>query len=196
MCSLFIIVYLIETSLWVRSLVPAPPSASPALCPNTEGEMASSVSFWKLSSCQSGSDIFTMLPWAHLLCPHPSRPAPGTVSLPSLSSPAAGKGTAPGPNLHVTVKWAAGYRFPSLSFHLALPLLLWSSVSMNTTSKLTKTENMKPVLSRCVPSRTWNHHLLQMWLFFFPARFELKSSPHLPVFFSQRDFYFGNPILF
>lgn len=71
MCSLFIIVYLIETSLWVWSLVPAPPAASPALCPDTEGEMASSVPFWKLSSCQSGSDIFTMPPWAHLLCPHP-----------------------------------------------------------------------------------------------------------------------------
>lgn len=73
MCSLFLIVYLMKTSLWLRCLVPphTPRFASLALCADTEGEMAGSVAFWKLSSCQSGRDIFTMLPRAHLLCPQP-----------------------------------------------------------------------------------------------------------------------------
>lgn len=54
MCLLFLIAYLIKT-----------PSVCTiqheAHCLRAEGEMASSVSFWKLSSCQSRSDTFTML---------------------------------------------------------------------------------------------------------------------------------------
>lgn len=53
MCLLFLIAYLIKT-----------PSVCAvqheAHCVKAEGEMASSVSFWKLSSCQSRSDTFTM----------------------------------------------------------------------------------------------------------------------------------------
>lgn len=77
MCSLFLIVYLMKTSLWLWSVVPPPTPrfASLALCADTEGEIAGSVAFWKLSSCQSGRDISTMLPRAHPLCPQlPRKP--------------------------------------------------------------------------------------------------------------------------
>lgn len=126
MCSLFIIVYLIETSLWVRSLVPAPPAASLALCPDTEWEMASSVPFSKLSSCQSGSDIFTMPPWAHLLCPHPH---PRDCKPPCPPHPLAlqqAGGRHQRPNTHVTGQTSCSFLI--LNFFLSSHLPLWLSV--------------------------------------------------------------------
>lgn len=141
MCSLFIIVYLIETSLWVWSLVPAPPAASPALCPDTEGEMASSVPFWKLSSCQSGSDIFTMLPWAHLLCPHPRpRHCKPPLPTPHTHTSAPPRNTAPEPNPHVTRRRAAGYRSQTFSLHL---VSLCLSVVLSPQHKLKTDQNSK-----------------------------------------------------
>lgn len=155
MCSLFMIVYLIETSLWVRSLVPTTPAASPALCPDTEGEMASSVPFlktvqlskwqWHVHNASLGSSPLSV------------PPAPGTVSLPSLSSPSArppaGRRTAPEPNPHVTDKWAPGYRFPTFSFHLAsLCLSGFQSPQLQTQHWL----KQKP-FPCCISLRTWHH---------------------------------------
>ncbi len=149
MCSLFITVYLIETSLWVRSLVPAPPAASPALCPDTEGEMASSVPFWKLSSCQSGSDIFTMLPWAHLLCPHP-RPRHCKPPLPLLAtrSPSSRQGT----RAKSTCDGQTSCRLhiPNFSFSSRLPLPLCSSVCTTTNWPKQK------ICSHVVPRKEYN----------------------------------------
>lgn len=54
MCLLFLIAYLIKTPSMCAI-------QHEAHCLKAEGEMASSVSFWKLSSCQSRSDTFTML---------------------------------------------------------------------------------------------------------------------------------------
>lgn len=47
MSTLFTTVYLIETSLWVRGRVPAPPAASPALCQQTGGVWPAAWAFLK-----------------------------------------------------------------------------------------------------------------------------------------------------
>lgn len=206
MCSLFIIVYLIETSLWVQDLVPA-------LCPNTEGEMASSIPFWKLSSCQSGSDIFTMLPWAHLLCPHPSPrhckpPLIPQHSLPALLALQQARQQHQS-QIHM---WPTDERqvtdplsFLFFSYNHTLPLSVVLSV-------LTQTQNWPknwtclhaaPHIGNDIISQDslFPNVITQMWFSVNLSDPEVKYAasgcfPHLPIFFSQRDVYFGNPILF
>ena len=123
---------------------PGSPRCLPSSLSQHRGGNGQQRPFLKLSSCQSGSDIFTMLPWAHLLYPHPPCPRHCKPALPLLPHPAR---PAAGSRAKSTCDGQTSCRLQRSNFFFSshLPLQLCGSVSMATNSKLTKTESMKPV---------------------------------------------------
>lgn len=122
MCSLFRIVYLIETSLSVQSLVPAPPQPPWLIVPTQRGKWPAASLFktvqlskwqWHFHKASLGSS--TLFTHTH---PTPCHCKPPEPRCPC--SPSSRQGTAPELMYKLTIRWAARLQISTLFFLFCL----------------------------------------------------------------------------
>lgn len=204
MRSLFIIVYLIETSLWVQDPVPTPPCC---FVSTQRGKWPAASLFENCPAVKMAVTFSQCFPGLISSVPTPAASTVSPPLIPHCSLPPAGRMTATESNQSTCDPQMNGRShilFLTFFFSYNLTLCSFVFATQQKTDLQTQPVPMLYPIKKMTSTarlRSFLNAITQMWFSEHLSDPEVKYAasgciPHLPIFFSQRDVYFGNPILF